>query len=308
MKIIFAGTPDFSVYALRSLIDSRHDIIAVYTRPDRPAGRGRKVKVSPVKQCALDHGIPVYQPESLKEQSVRQELARLGPDTMVVVAYGLILPEEILEIPRLGCLNIHASLLPRWRGAAPVQRAILAGDRSSGITVMQMDKGLDTGDMLLRLECDIHPDESAGVLHDRLAGLGARGIIEVIDRLETGTLQAVRQDNDKACYAAKLDKAEASLDWGKRARELDRQVHAFNPWPVAQTRWKDRVIRVWESVCLDGDSDKKPGDVIRAGKQGIDVITGDGILRLTTIQLPGGKPMSAQAFCNAHSIEDDTLS
>ncbi len=308
MKIVFAGTPDFSVAALEALVASEHDVIAVYTQPDRPSGRGRKLQASPVKQFAQSQDLPVLQPLSLRETEAQQVFAQLQADIMVVVAYGLILPIEILEAPRLGCLNIHASLLPRWRGAAPIQRAILAGDKQTGITIMQMDEGLDTGDMLLKVSCDISADDTTGSLHDRLSMLGASAIIEAIDQLESGGLQAEPQDGELACYAAKLDKAEARLDWQKTALELERQVRAFNPWPVAQCHWQDKVLRVWEALAVEPGSDNNtPGQVVRSNKQGIDVATTAGLLRLTKIQLPGGKPMHADAFLNAHSIDGDIL-
>lgn len=307
MKIIFAGTPDFSVAALQALHSSQHQVIAVYSQPDRPSGRGRKLTASPVKQFAQAHDIPVYQPRSLRDPESQQILASLGADLMVVVAYGLILPASVLQAPALGCLNIHASLLPRWRGAAPIQRAILAGDKQTGITIMQMNEGLDTGDMLLKLECDIHEDDTAGSLHDRLAHMGADAIIQALDQLETGQLHPRPQDDNQACYAAKLDKAEARLEWQKPALELGRQVRAFNPWPVAQTQWQDKVLRVWQAQVLDEDSQLPAGSVVCAHRQGIDVATGKGMLRLKTVQLPGGKSMSAEAFLNAHQIQGNVL-
>jgi methionyl-tRNA formyltransferase len=307
LKIVFAGTPDFSVAALQALISSTHEVIAVYTQPDRPSGRGRKLHASPVKQCALSHDIPVFQPVSLRDAQAQQQFADLDADLMVVVAYGLILPGEVLDAPRLGCLNIHASLLPRWRGAAPIQRAILAGDHKTGVTIMQMDEGLDTGDMLLKVECAITDDDTAGKLHDRLSALGARAIVDAIEQLESGRLQPEPQIDELACYAAKLDKAEARLDWQKTALELDRQVRAFNPWPVAQTQWQGKVLRIWESEVVDQATKGAPGKVMRVAKQGIDIATAAGLLRLKKVQLPGGKPMSVDAFLNAHSIEGDIL-
>ena len=307
MKIVFAGTPEFSVSALDALIASGHDVVAVYTQPDRPVGRGRKLRPGPVKQCALDHNIPVYQPLSLKDQDAQQAFAALQADLMVVVAYGLILPAAILEMPTYGCLNIHASILPRWRGAAPIQRAILAGDSKTGVTIMQMNEGLDTGDMLFKVETDIQPQENAGSLHDRLALLGAEAIVAVVSRLQSGDLQAERQDDDQACYANKLDKAEARLDWQQPAELLDRQVRAFNPWPVAQCQWGEKTLRVWQAETLAVSSSAAAGTVINASKQGLDVVTGEGCLRLLQIQLPGGKPMPTEAFINAHTIAGDQL-
>ena len=307
MKIIFAGTPEFSVKALDALLHTNHDIIAVYTQPDRPFGRGRKLRPSPVKQMALQNEIQVIQPVTLKDTEVQQQLHALQADVMVVVAYGLILPTEILEAPHFGCLNIHASLLPHWRGAAPIQRAILAGDQKSGVTIMQMNAGLDTGDMLLKHECEIHADDTTATLHDRLADMGGRAIVEVIEQLEQRQLRPIRQNDDQACYADKLSKSEAEIDWSKSAVELDRQVRAFNPWPVAQTLWGDKVLRVWMSSLSDSKSDAVPGRVIAASKQGIDVACGGGVLRLEQVQLPGGKPMPAHAFINAHDINGQLL-
>ena len=312
LKIVFAGTPEFAATALAALLDSRHEVVAVYTQPDRPAGRGRRLRPSPVKALALAHHLPVVQPESLREPAEQQALAAWGADVMVVAAYGLILPPEVLATPRLGCINIHASLLPRWRGAAPIQRAILAGDRETGVTIMQMDAGLDTGPMLARRACPIHDTDTAGSLHDRLATLGAEALLAVLEQLDEGGLVPEPQDEAQATYAAKIDKAEARLDWSRPAVELHRVVCAFNPWPVAFTTacpGGDAAplrLRVWaarpETGALGSPETPgaPPGTVLEAGPTGIRVACGTGALVLTELQPPGSKPMSAAAFHNGH--------
>jgi methionyl-tRNA formyltransferase len=300
LRVVFAGTPEFAARALAALLDSQHEVVAVYTQPDRPAGRGRKLAPSPVKQLAEARGLPVYQPPSLRDEAALQELRRLRPDVMVVAAYGLLLPPAVLQLPRFGCLNIHASLLPRWRGAAPIQRAILAGDSETGITIMQMDEGLDTGPMLLKKRCPIRPDDTAATLHDRLAELGAEAIVEALDHIES--LQPEPQDDSQATYAAKLRKEEAIIDWSRSAAYLDRMVRAFNPWPVAQTRARGKTLRIWAARPLDQapPAGTAPGTVLQADKAGIDVACGEGVLRLTRLQPAGGKPMDAAAFLNGY--------
>lgn len=311
LKIIFAGTPDFSVPPLQALLDSPHQVVAVYTQPDRPAGRGRKLTPGPVKQLALQHEVPVFQPLSLKDAEARQALRELDADLMVVVAYGLLLPREVLAAPRLGCINIHASLLPRWRGAAPIQRAILAGDKQTGITIMQMDVGLDTGDMLYKKTCDIHDDDTAASLHDRLSRLGAEALMEVLPAIIDGSVEPEPQDESLACYAAKLQKAESQLDWSQPAIQLARQVQGFNAWPVAQTvlqrDGQSQVLRIWNAQAEPAPADAPPGTVISCDRQGIRVATGEGVLRLDRIQLPGGKPMAAKDFVNAHDLSGRRL-
>jgi len=308
LKIVFAGTPDFAATALADLLASRHQVVAVYTQPDRPAGRGRRLTPSPVKRLALEHGLPVHQPTTLKGAEEQALLADLAPDVMVVAAYGLLLPPEVLAIPRHGCLNIHASLLPRWRGAAPIQRAILAGDAESGVTIMQMDEGLDTGDMLYRVATPIGPEDTAECLHDRLARLGGEALLATLEALQAGTVVPEPQDPAQATYAGKLHKEEARIDWSRSAAELDRQVRAFNPWPVAQTRWEEVVLRIWAARPLPADGGgAEPGRVVGSGRTGIDVACGDGVLRLTRIQLPGKKPMEAAAFLNAHDLSGALL-
>jgi methionyl-tRNA formyltransferase len=296
LKIVFAGTPAFAATALAALLDTPHQLVAVYTQPDRPAGRGRKLKPGPVKQLALDHALPVFQPESLKSVAACDELQALQPDVMVVAAYGLLLPVAVLETPRHGCLNIHASLLPRWRGAAPIQRAILAGDIETGVTIMQMDEGLDTGGMLLKMACPIGPEDTASSLHDRLATLGAEAIVAALAQLDRLTPE--QQDENAATYARKLSKQEAIIHWQEPAKVIDRQVRAFNPWPVAQTAIDGQTLRIWGAQPRLEPTDAPPGTVIATGKTGIDVACGEGILRLTYLQPPGGKPMDIQAFLN----------
>lgn len=307
LSLIFAGTPEFSVPALEALIASRHRVLAVYTQPDRPAGRGQQVTMSAVKQCALKHQLPVEQPQTLKDPAAVARLAQWSADLMVVVAYGLLLPKQVLDTPRLGCVNIHASLLPRWRGAAPIQRAIQAGDEKSGVTIMQMDVGLDTGPMLLERETAITPRETAGTLHDRLAKLGAEAIVEALEAIAAGTAQPRKQPEEGVTYAAKIRKEEALIDWSKSAIEIDRQVRAFNPWPIAETRWNGQQLRVWDALPLDKKTSATPGTVIATSSAGIEVATGDGTLQLTRVQLAGRKAMPAADFLRAHRPEGAVL-
>jgi methionyl-tRNA formyltransferase len=298
-RIIFAGTPQFAVPSLLALLNSKHTVCAVYTQPDRKAGRGRKLQASPVKSVALEHGIDVYQPVSLKDSESQAQLQALQADLMIVAAYGLLLPKTVLEMPRFGCINVHASLLPRWRGAAPIQRALLAGDTITGVTLMQMDVGLDTGAMLKTASCEILPDDTGQILHDRLSDLGAQLLAHTIDEIET--LPATPQDENFSIYAKKLEKAEAQLDWQQAAIVLERKVRAFNPWPVAQAELFGQTLRIWAAKAISEPRNKlKIGSVIHAQRDGIDVVTGDGILRLLTVQRAGGKAISVGDFLNAH--------
>lgn len=299
MKIIFAGTPEFAVPTLQALLHSRHQILAVYTQPDRPAGRGQKMTASPVKQAAFAANIPVFQPVTLRDPAEQQHLQTMHPDVMVVVAYGLILPEPVLTAPRDGCINVHASLLPRWRGAAPIQRAILAGDSQTGVTIMQMDRGLDTGAMLAQVSCPITAEDTSGALHERLAVLGAQALLDTVEKLEQGLLRPQPQDNALACYAPKIDKAEARIDWSAGAIAIHQKIRAFNPWPVAFTTCNEETVRIWQAMPVDTQTDLPPGTIIRADKNGIAVATGDGVLQILVLQIPGGRPVQAVDFLNA---------
>lgn len=301
MRLIFAGTPEFAARALEALIRAGHQVARVLTQPDRPAGRGMQLVMSPVKQLALAHQLTVMQPAGLKQADVRNELAAAGADAMIVAAYGLILPAGVLSIPRLGCLNIHASLLPRWRGAAPIQRAILAGDRETGITIMQMDEGLDTGPMLLEMPLAIHAEDTAKTLHDRLAALGAEAIVTALAQLEQGPLPARKQDEGLATYAAKLSKAEARLDWRRPASELDRAVRAYNPFPVAQGGFRGETWRIWRAQAVAREN-STPGEILEVGRGGLLVGCGEGALRLLEIQKAGGRRLPVAEFLSGNPV------
>jgi methionyl-tRNA formyltransferase len=301
LRIVFAGTPEFAAEHLKALLDTPHQIIAVYSQPDRPAGRGQKLTPSPVKQLAVEHGIPVYQPASLRNAEAQTELAALEPDLLVVVAYGLILPQAVLDIPRLGCINSHASLLPRWRGAAPIQRAVEAGDAESGVTVMQMEAGLDTGPMLLKVSTPISAADTGGSLHDRLASLGPQAVIQAIGGLAAGNLVGEVQDDSLATYAHKLSKDEARLDWSRPAVELERLVRAFHPWPICHSTLNGEAIKVHAAQLSEeqGEGSGAPGTLLAADKSGLTVACGEGALRLTRLQLPGGKALNFSDLYNS---------
>lgn len=313
LRIIYAGTPDFSVAALEALIASEHEVIAVYTQPDRPAGRGRDLKASPVKEKALQHDIPVYQPLSLKDEQAQQALNALAADLMVVTAYGLLLPAEVLNAPRLGCINIHASLLPRWRGAAPIQRAILAGDDRTGITIMQMDEGLDTGDMLAISECVIEAEDTGSSLHDKLMQLGAETLMSALPSIADQSCQPKQQDDSLACYASKLSKAEAKIDWHSSAVEIERAVRAYNAWPVAychlQKKGRQTNLRLWQAKVLKTSAagEAVPGTVLAESADGIDIACGEGVLRITELQAEGKRRLSVNDFLNANSLAGQVL-
>jgi methionyl-tRNA formyltransferase len=295
------------VPALEALLHSSHRVVAVYTQPDRPAGRGQQLAASAVKQCAVRHGLPVEQPATLREPSAVEGLQRWSADVMIVAAYGLLLPRSILQTPRLGCINIHASLLPRWRGAAPIQRAIAAGDAETGVTIMQMEAGLDTGPMLLTRAVSIDARETGASLHDRLASLGAQALLDALDAIVQGTATPRAQPADGVTYAAKIRKEEAEIDWSRSAAEIDRQIRAFDPWPVAQTRWNGQQLRVWRAMPIDSSASPDPGKVLGTSAAGVDVGTGNGVLRLTRVQSAGRKAMSAAEFVKAHRLDGAVL-
>ncbi|WP_369925989.1 methionyl-tRNA formyltransferase [Xanthomonas sp. NCPPB 2632] len=300
LRVVFAGTPEFAVPCFDACRASGAEVVAAYTQPDRPAGRGRKLGASPVKEAALAAGVPVEQPESFKAQADRDRLAAYAPDLMVVVAYGLILPRKVLAIPALGCWNVHASLLPRWRGAAPIQRAILAGDAESGVDLMQMEAGLDTGPVLVERRTSIAPDDTGGSLHDRLAALGADALVEGLRRTMAGEVLAARaQDDEGVAYAHKLDKAEARLDFTQPADALERKVRAFDPWPVAEAEVAGERLRVWAARAIDGVPGSTPGEVLGASRDGIDIACAQGALRLLAVQRAGGRRIGAADYLNA---------
>lgn len=299
LRIIFAGTPDFAARHLDALLASPHQVVGVFTQPDRPAGRGNKLTPSPVKVLAEQHGIPVLQPKSLRPAENQQLVADLQADIMVVVAYGLILPQAVLAMPRLGCINVHGSLLPRWRGAAPIQRSLWAGDAETGVTIMQMDAGLDTGAMLHKLSCPITPQDTSASLYDRLAELGPQGLLTTLASLAQGTGVAEKQDDSLATYAEKLSKEEAKLDWSLSAEQLERCIRAFNPWPVSYITIDEQPVKVWQASALDADHSAQPGTIISADKQGIQVATAQGVLNLLQLQPAGKKPMSVQDLLNS---------
>lgn len=301
LNVIFAGTPDFAARHLQALIDSEHNIIAVYTQPDRPAGRGKKLQASAVKQLALENELPVLQPASLKDESAQSELSALNADLMVVVAYGLLLPQVVLDTPKLGCINVHGSLLPRWRGAAPIQRSIWAGDENTGVTIMQMDIGLDTGDMLKKVSLPIEATDTSATMYDKLAKLGPQAMLDTITEMAQGTATAEPQNNELANYAEKLSKQEAQLDWNKTADALEREIRAFNPWPMSYIAIPDHNIKVWQANVIESEHTFDAGTIIETNKHGIQIATADNILNITQLQPPGKKAMSAQDFLNARA-------
>lgn len=299
LRIIFAGTPDFAALHLDALLSSGHQVVGVFTQPDRPAGRGKKLMPSPVKVLAEEHSLPIFQPASLRPQENQQLVADLNADVMVVVAYGLILPKAVLDMPRLGCINVHGSLLPRWRGAAPIQRSLWAGDADTGVTIMQMDVGLDTGDMLYKLSCPITDEDTSATLYDKLAELGPKGLIDTLQQLADNRVQPEVQDEALVTYAEKLSKEEARLDWSLPAAQLERCIRAFNPWPMSWLEIDGQPVKVWQASVIAGPVNAAPGTIVEANKQGIQVATVEGILNLESLQPAGKKAMSAQDLLNS---------
>ena len=309
MKVIFMGTPDFSVGTLEALIEAGHEVALVVTQPDKPKGRGGKMQYTPVKEVAVAHNIPVYQPKRIREPECIEELRKYNADIMVVIAFGQILPKEILEMTPYGCVNVHASLLPSYRGAAPIQWAVINGKKVSGVTTMQMNEGLDTGDMLLKVEIPLDEKETGGSLHDKLAEAGARLCVETLDALKAGTVTPEKQGDSPTAYAKMLDKHMGKIDWKMSAKEIERLIRGLNPWPSAYTRWNenDKGMKIWEAEVAEGQTDKAAGTVVEVAKDGFFVQTGDGLLKITALQIPGKKRMDAAAFLRGYQMETGTV-
>lgn len=309
MKVIFMGTPDFSVGTLEALIEAGHEVALVVTQPDKPKGRGGKMQYTPVKEVAVAHNIPVYQPKRIREPECIEELRKYNADIMVVIAFGQILPKEILEMTPYGCVNVHASLLPNYRGAAPIQWAVINGEKVSGVTTMQMNEGLDTGDMLLKVEIPLDEKETGGSLHDKLAEAGARLCVETLDALKAGTVTPEKQGDSPTAYAKMLDKHMGKIDWKMSAKEIERLIRGLNPWPSAYTRWNenDKGMKIWEAEVAEGQTGKAAGTVVEVAKDGFFVQTGDGLLKITALQIPGKKRMDAAAFLRGYQMETGTV-
>lgn len=309
MKVIFMGTPDFSVGTLEALIEAGHEVALVVTQPDKPKGRGGKMQYTPVKEVAVAHNIPVYQPKRIREPECIEELRKYNADIMVVIAFGQILPKEILEMTPYGCVNVHASLLPSYRGAAPIQWAVINGEKVSGVTTMQMNEGLDTGDMLLKVEIPLDEKETGGSLHDKLAEAGARLCVETLDALKAGTVTPEKQGDSPTAYAKMLDKHMGKIDWKMSAKEIERLIRGLNPWPSAYTRWNenDKGMKIWEAEVAEGQTDKAAGTVVEVAKDGFFVQTGDGLLKITALQISGKKRMDAAAFLRGYQMETGTV-
>lgn len=304
MRIIFMGTPDFSVGTLEALVEAGHEVVLAVTQPDKPKGRGKEVSFSPVKEKALELGIPVFQPRKIREPESLQELGRYEADAMVVIAFGQILPREILDMTRYGCINVHASLLPKYRGAAPIQWAVIEGEKVSGVTTMQMDEGIDTGDMIEKTEVVLDAKETGGSLHDKLAKAGAELCVSTLDKIEKGTAVFTRQEESPTAYARQLDKKLGEIDWSLAAEKTERLIRGLNPWPSAYTMWEDRIMKLWEAEVVQEDSGQAPGTIVRVDKKAFYVQTGKGLLKVLALQIPGKKRMETDAFLRGYHLEE----
>lgn len=302
MNIVFMGTPDFSVPTLECLIQSPHKVIAVVTQPDKPKGRGNEIAMSPVKEIALKHQIPIYQPARARAPEFIEEMRQLQPDAMVVIAFGQIVSKELLEVPRLGCINIHASLLPKYRGAAPIQWAVINGDKKTGITTMMMDEGIDTGDMLEKIEIHLDPKETGGSLFDRLSMLGGELILSTLEKLSRGTLKRISQNHEEATHVKKIPKTMGDIDWTMEAEAIERLIRGLNPWPSAYTSWNGKMLKIWEAEVLTGNGSGECGEITAVSKDTIQVMTGNGILAIKSLQLEGKKRMDTEAFLRGYSL------
>lgn len=307
MKIIFMGTPDFSVGTLEALVKAGHEVVLAVTQPDKPKGRGKEMQFTPVKECALKYNIPVYQPKRVREAECIEELRKYDADIMVVVAFGQILPKEILEMTPYGCVNVHASLLPKYRGAAPIQWSIIDGEAVTGVTTMQMNEGLDTGDMLLKVEVPIEAKETGGSLHDKLAEAGAKLCVETLEGLKAGTITPIPQGETTTSYAKMLDKQLGNIDWSKSAVEIERLIRGLSPWPSAYTNWNDKVMKIWDAEVVNGASESNPGTIVKVEKDAFYVKTGDGLLKVCELQIPGKKRMDAGAFLRGYQVKEGEM-
>ena len=304
MKIIFMGTPDFSVGTLEALVEAGHEVVLAVTQPDKPKGRGKEMQFTPVKECALKYNIPVYQPRRVREPECIEELRKYEADIMVVVAFGQILPKDILEMTKYGCVNVHASLLPKYRGAAPIQWSIIDGEEVTGVTTMQMNEGLDTGDMLLKVEIPIEVKETGGSLHDKLAEAGAKLCVETLKGLEAGNITPIPQGETTTSYAKMLDKQLGNIDWSKSGVEIERLIRGLSPWPSAYTNWNDKVMKIWDAECVSVNTDATPGEIIEVKKDSFLVQTGNGALEVRELQIPGKKRMDAGAFLRGYQVKE----
>ena len=303
MRVVFMGTPDFSVGTLRELAKAGHEIAGVISQPDKPKGRGKNLQPTPVKEAAMELGLPVYQPKKVRDPEFIQVMKKLNPDVIVVVAFGQIIPKEILHMPKYGCINVHASLLPAYRGAAPIQWAVINGDKVSGVTTMQMNEGLDTGDMIMKTEVPLSEDETGGSLHDKLAEAGAKLCVETLKALEDKTATWETQGESPTAYAKMLDKKLGDIDWSRSAKSIECLIRGLNPWPSAYTDWNGKVMKIWEAGVLDENTDAKPGTIVKVEKDSFSVQTGDGLLKVLALQIPGKKRMEADAFLRGYQIE-----